>query len=103
MIVAKFRFYESSNKLETEAILANSIEEAEDYLRTIKRNGVYKIQDLNIEHSFMISEVSDVSVFSRDSEGFVSVLNWKNKNTKESGRVRLWTELPSSIENKIER
>ena len=97
MIIAAFRFYESSNRLDSERILANSIEEAEDYLRTIKRNGIYKIEDLNIEHSYIIGEPTNFSVFSRNSKGEVAVLNWENKETKSGGRVALWTELPSRI------
>ena len=97
MIVVAFRFYESSNRLESETILANSKDEAEEYLRTIKRNGVYKIQDLNIEHSYIVGEPTNFKVFSRDENGNPLVLDWKEKGTSNSGRVKLWTELPLRI------
>lgn len=97
MIVATFKFYESSNNLESETILANSKDEAEEYLRTIKRNGVYKIKDLNIEHSYIIGEPTNYKVFSRNENGEPLVLEWREKGTTNSGRLKLWTELPSRI------
>jgi len=97
MIVATFKFYESSNRLESETILANSKEEAEKYLRTIKRNGVYKIQDLNIEHSYIVGCPTNYKVFSRGENGEPLVLDWREKDTSNSGRVKLWTELPPRI------
>lgn len=97
MIVATFKFYESSNRLESETILANSKDEAEEYLRTIKRNGSYKIQDLNIEHSYIIGEPTNFKVFSRNEIGEPLVLDWKEKDTNNNGRVALWTDLPPRI------
>jgi hypothetical protein len=101
MVVVTFRFYESSNSLTSETILANTKEEAEDYLRTLKRNGVYKIQNLNIEHSFIVGHPTNFKVFSRDtSTGEPLVLDWSEKATKASGRVSKWTSLPDGISKK---
>ena len=97
MIVAAFKFYEKSNRLETATILANTKDEAEEYLKTLKRNGVYKIQNLNIEHSYIIGHPTNFKVFNRDENGEPLVLDWKEKDTKNSGRVALWTELPPRI------
>jgi len=97
MIVATFRFYERNNTPETETILANTIEEAEDYLRVLKRNGIYKIDNLNIEHSFVVGNATNFKVFSRDENGYPTVLDWRDKDSDDSGRVRYWTELPARI------
>lgn len=99
MVVVTFRFYESSNQLTSETILANSKDEAEEYLRTLKRNGAYKIQDLNIEYSFIVGNPTSFKVFSRSEDGKPLVLEWKEKNTYNSGRLKLWTELPSCIKS----
>lgn len=97
MIVVTFRFYERSNTPDTETILANSKEEAEDYLRTLKRNGSYKIENLNIEHSFIVGTATNFKVFSKDENGEPLVLDWRDKNSKDSGRIKFWTQLPESI------
>ena len=97
MIVAAFK-YGLHNGVETKNILANSIEEAEDYLRTVMRNATYKIQDLNILHFYTVSTPSNFSVKSRDDQGFPTAITWKDKDCKTSGIVREWTQLPSSIQ-----
>jgi len=103
MIVACFRYYEKNNQLNSTRILANSIEEAEDYLRTLKRNGVYKIENLNIQHSFIVGNATIFKVFSYDEKGMPLVLDWKNEHNNCSGRVNLWVELPQSIKESLER
>lgn len=103
MIVACIRYYEKSNQLDSTRILANSIAEAEEYLRTLKRNGIYKIENLNIQHSYVLGEATNFKVFSRDEKGMPLVLDWKNKQNNSSGRVDLWTELPKSIRESLEK
>lgn len=97
MIVVAFK-YGLHNGVESKNILANSIEEAEDYLRTTMRNGSYKIQDLNILHFYTVSTPSNFTVKSRDEHGFPTTITWKDKDCGTSGIVKEWTELPSGIQ-----
>jgi len=97
MIVATFKFYETGNRLETETILANSKEEAEEYLRTMKRDGSCKKEELNIEHSYVVGNATKFSIFSRNEDGEPLVLDWKGEDLKDSGRVKYWTELPKNL------
>jgi hypothetical protein len=97
MIVVAFK-YGLHNGIETKDILANSIEEAEDYLRTVMRNGIYKIQELNILHFYTFNTPSNFTVKRRDEHGFPTAIAWKDKEAKSSGIVKEWTELPKGIQ-----
>jgi len=103
MIIVGIKYFEISNSHQTEKILANSIEEAENYLRAIKRNGSYKIEDLNILHSYEVATPTKFKTFSRNEDGTPKILDWRDEELRESGRVDLWTELPKSIAVKQKR
>jgi len=91
MIVITFKFIDANNILNTETILANSKEDAEEYLKKLKT------KDLKIKHSFIVGEATEFKIFSSDPDGKPLVLDWRGKNLRSSGRVGLWTELPNNL------
>jgi hypothetical protein len=97
VIIAVFKYAIASNEIETKEVLANSAEEAEDYVRIWAKNGTYKIQDLNIVHSYVAGEPTSFKVKCRDGDGFPLTIGWKDKNLGSSGLVKEWTELPKRI------
>ncbi len=97
MLVAGIRFCEKNNKLEEIKILANSLEEAENYLHEVKADS------LKVEHIYLISQATKFSVFSSNDENEPKVLNWVDENSSGCGRVNMWTELPSSIKQESEK
>lgn len=100
MKVYGFRYYESSNYPESKEILAHSKEEAEKYLRVLVENGLYKIKNLAIEHSYEVATPTNYKVFSRSENGLVTSIDWYDKEGGRSGRVGCWTELPPRIKHK---
>jgi hypothetical protein len=95
-----FKFYEISSSIESKAILAHSQEEAEEYLRTIMRNGIYKIEDLNIVHSYVLGTPTNYNTQSIDGQGYPEVIGWKDKDSDTQGVVCDWTELPPRIKKR---
>jgi hypothetical protein len=49
-----YGYYEKNNDLEAINILAETIEQGADYLRTKLRNGLYKIEVDTIENSYFV-------------------------------------------------
>ena len=102
MVVVFFRYYRSSNSPDIINILAHSEEEAEKYLRSIEKNGIFKIQDLNILYQAVIAEPTNFSVQGRNKQGFPSLICWLDKSKgsnsiDKNGCVKHWTDYPPRI------
>jgi len=100
MQVFGFKYYEGSNSLSSKSILAHTMEEAEGYLRTMARNGLYKIHDLYIEHAYIVGTPTNYKVTKRDAEGYPVVIEWANRDRGEIGSVNTWTDLPPRIKKR---
>lgn len=102
MLVIELKHVPYGNQIESTAMLANSIDEAERYLRVLIENQ-YQNKDLNILHFYVVGEPGAYSISSTDENGYPSGLKWRSKDKNGGGFVKYWTELPSQIKKKLQK